>query len=307
MRILMTGATGFLGAAVARDLVSRYGNIAALTRRDLAGSRLETMADKITAIRGDLLDPESYRTQVMAFAPEAIVHCAWWGVGGDMRNDIRQLDNIPATGALVDIASRAGAKIVIGTGSQAEYGPCDGAACETTAPRPTTLYGIAKLAAGQALLQMTAEREIRGVWGRIYSLYGPGDDGPWLIPSMIRAFRSGSAPKVTICEQTWEFLHVTDAAHAISSLVECATAYGIFNIGSGRPVRLRDVVTKLRDLVAPGITPLFGALPYRSDQVMHLQADITRLQTTTGWSPVVSLEAGLAETAKAFMASEPGA
>lgn len=303
----MTGATGFLGAAVVRDLLARTGDLAVLTRHDLAGSRLETIAGRITSIKGDLFEPESYRAEVITFAPDAIVHCAWSGVSGATRNGKGQLDNLPATGALVDIASRAGAKIVVGIGSQAEYGSCAGPTCETTAPRPTTLYGIVKLAAGQALLQMAAERGMRGIWGRIYSLYGPDDQGAWLIPSMIRALRSGSAPKVTNCEQIWEFLHVADAALAISSLIECDRAHGIFNIGSGSPVRLRDVILKLRDLVAPGITPLFGALPYRSDQVMHLEADITRLRTTTGWRPLVSLEEGLAETAAAFISREQAA
>ena len=307
MQILITGASGFLGAAIAQDLLARDCEIAVLTRRDLVGTRLGAMVDRVTAIPGDLFEPETYRKQLTDFAPEAIVHCAWRGVSGATRNDIGQLENVPATVALVDIACRAGAKIVIGAGSQAEYGPCEVPTHEAMPTRPTTLYGVAKLAAGQALLQMTGERGARGVWGRIYSLYGPDDDGPWLIPSMMRAFRSGSAPKVTNCEQIWEFLHVADAARAISSFPDCAGASGVFNIGSGSPVRLRDVVLKLRDLAAPGVTPLFGAVPNRSDQVMHLQADIARLTATTGWEPRVSLEVGLAETVAAFMAKEPAA
>jgi UDP-glucose 4-epimerase len=307
MRIVITGATGFLGAAVVGEFLARNENIAVLARRELAGSRLELVADRITAIRCDFLNSESYREQLLDFAPHAIVHCAWTGVEGALRNDLRQVDNLPAAAALVDIASRAGVKIIVGAGSQAEYGPCEGPTSETTSPRPTTLYGITKLAAGQALLQMAAERGMRGVWARIYSLYGPGDEGPWLVPSMIRAFRSGRPPRVTGCEQMWEFLHVADAARAISSLLSCDNASGLYNVGSGSPVRLREVILKLRDLVAPGISPMFGALPYRSDQIMHLQADITRLTATTNWRSQVPLEEGLAETVAMFAAKEPTA
>jgi UDP-glucose 4-epimerase len=307
MRIVITGATGFLGAAVVGEFSARNANIGVLTRRELAGSRLELVADRITAIRGSFLNSESYRGQLLDFAPHAIVHCAWSGVEGALRNDLGQFDNLPATAALVDIACRAGVKIIVGVGSQAEYGPCEGPTSETASPRPTTLYGITKLAAGQALLQMAAERGMRGVWARIYSLYGPGDEGPWLVPSMIRAFRSGRAPQVTACEQMWEFLHVADAARAIASLVRCDSASGLYNVGSGSPVRLREVILALRDLVAPGISPMFGALPYRSDQIMHLQADITRLTATTNWRPQVPLEEGLAETAAIFAAKEPTA
>jgi UDP-glucose 4-epimerase len=302
---MITGATGFLGAAVVLEFLARNGNIAVLTRRELAGSRLELVADKITAIRGDFLNPESYRERLLDFAPQVIIHCAWSGVEGALRNDLRQFDNLPATAALVDLASRAGVQIMVGVGSQAGNGPYEGPTSETASARPTTLYGIAKLAAGQALLQMAGERGMRAAWVRIYSLYGSGDEGPWLVPSMIRAFRSGRAPKVTACEQMWEFLHIADAARAISSLVGCDNASGIYNVGSGSPVRLREVILKLRDLVAPGVAPLFGALPYRSDQIMHLQADISRLTATTSWRPQVSLEEGLTETVATFAAKEP--
>jgi nucleoside-diphosphate-sugar epimerase len=304
MRILISGATGFLGAAVAKEMAARGCVVAVMTRRALADSRLGAMADKLVAIRGDVFEPASYRMQVQDFAPDALVHCAWGGVASTTRNDLVQLNNVPATGALIDIAAGAGARIVMGIGSQAEYGPCDGPSAETFAPRPTTLYGIAKVAAGQALLQIARERGLRGVWGRVYSLYGPGDDARWLIPSMIRAFQSGETPKVTACEQVWEFLHVSDAARAIASLLDRDSASGLFNIGSGEPVRLRDVILRLRDLVAPEITPLFGAVPYRADQVMHLEANISRLRTATGWKPLVSLDAGLEGTVTAFTAKE---
>ncbi|PWB80317.1 MAG: NAD(P)-dependent oxidoreductase [Methylocystaceae bacterium] len=303
MRIFLTGATGFLGAQTLGLLVERGHRCAVLSRReDLASTRLASLSGRIRVAAGDMFDVESYRAALRDFAPEALVHCAWWGVAGADRNDIRQLDNIAATGRLASAAVESGARFLLGVGSQAEYGRRSGAMRETDAAEPTTLYGIAKLASGRALSNIAAERGVRAVWGRVFSLYGPGDDGPWLVPSLIRAFLANRAPELTSCEQIWEFTHVADAAAAIVALLESPAANGVFNIGSGEALRLRDAVLLLRDLAAPQIEPLFGRIAYRPDQVMRLQADISRIRDATGWRPNISLERGLEETIAWFRA-----
>ncbi|MDB5651530.1 MAG: GDP-6-deoxy-D-lyxo-4-hexulose reductase [Hyphomicrobiales bacterium] len=291
MRVFLTGATGFLGRAVAIELEARGHVVSRLVRP--APSRVLARQD----IVGDLFDALSYRAALVGFKPDAIVHCGWWGVAGANRNDRRQLDNIVATGALVEAGIAAGARIFVGTGSQAEYGPCGGRIREDHARDPTTLYGVAKVASGQAFLSLVEQAGGRAAWGRVFSLYGRDDEAPWLIPSLIRDFKRGQAPAVTRCEQVWDYLHVSDAARAVVALVECEAARGMFNIGSGEPIALLDVVTTLRDMLAPEIEPLFGAVPYRPDQVMHLEADVQRLRETTGWLPRVTLLEGLRESA----------
>jgi nucleoside-diphosphate-sugar epimerase len=72
-------------------------------------------------------------------------------------------------------------------------------------------------------------------------------------------------------------------------------AHGVFNLGSGVAHKLADIVTTLRDLIDPSLPLGFGEVPYRQDQVMYLEADITRLTAATGWTPRVPLEVGLRE------------
>lgn len=307
MRVFLTGASGFLGHEVTKLLLARGHRCAVLSRRaDPTGTRLASLSDRVEIIAGDLLLPESYRAGLRRFAPEALIHCAWQGVAGADRNDIRQLDNVPATGRLVEAALESGAGVILGVGSQAEYGPKNHAVAEDEGCEPTTLYGVAKLAAGRAMLNIAAECGARGAWGRVFSLYGPGDDGPWLVPSLIRSFLACRAPELTACEQIWEFTHVADAAAAILALLETPHAQGSFNIGAGESVRLGDAVLLLRDLTAPQVEPLFGRVPYRQDQVMRLEADISRLSSVTGWRPRVPLERGFEETV-AWLRAKSGA
>jgi nucleoside-diphosphate-sugar epimerase len=61
-------------------------------------------------------------------------------------------------------------------------------------------------------------------------------------------------------------------------------------------VRVRDVVERVRDLISPGMELVFGEIPFRPDQIMYMQADISRLKDATGWRPRVSIEQGLSQT-----------
>lgn len=303
MRIFVTGGSGFLGAETVRLAVEAGHECAVLLRGEVESTRLAPLAPRLRLLRGDLFAPESYREGLRDFAPDAVVHCAWRGVAGAERNDVGQLDNIVATGRLAEAAAESGARSLVGVGSQAEYGLLSGRVAEEAPTEPTTLYGVAKLAAGRALLAIAAERGLRGAWGRVFSLYGPGEARPWLVPSLIRAFAAGRSPDLTACEQIWEFTHVFDAAAALLALLE-SEASGVFNIGSGEPVPLRDAVSMLRDLTAPQVEPGFGRTPYRADQIMHLEADISRICRATHWRPAVPLAKGFAETVGWFRAGE---
>jgi len=121
-------------------------------------------------------------------------------------------------------------------------------------------------------------------------------DPSWFILSTILGLLRGERPPLTKGKQLWDFLHAGDVARAVCDVAFTATASGVFNVGSGKTVTIRSVVERIRDLVAPGAKLGFGELDYRPDQVMHLQADIRRLRSATGWQPSVTLTDGLRQT-----------
>ncbi|MCP3388311.1 NAD(P)-dependent oxidoreductase [Bradyrhizobium sp. CCGB12] len=295
MRIFVTGASGFLGSYLVADLVARGHEVAVLLRPASSHRRLGEVYDRLHVIPGSLADLDGLREALGAFAPEAVAHMAWRGVAGADRNSPVQAINVADTVGLAELAAEAGASIFVGAGSQAEYGPYDRAIREDDAPRPTTLYGMAKLAAGSMAMRLCEERGLRAAWFRIFSTYGPRDADHWLIPSMIRNLRSGQHMALTACEQRWGFLHARDAASAFRLAITHDAANGIFNVGSPDAPPLRETVTRLRDLIDPGAVLGFGELAYRPDQVMVLAADVSRT-LALGWRPEVSLDEGLRET-----------
>ncbi|MCC3245815.1 NAD(P)-dependent oxidoreductase [Methylocystis sp. WRRC1] len=300
MRVFVTGATGFLGGELTRALIARGHEVLALARTTEGMARHAALAPGATFIQGDLFSPQDWRSGLARFRPDALIHCGWRGVVGAERNDLAQLENIAASARLAEAAIECGAQVVIGVGSQAEYGARSGAFGETDPTTPETLYGASKLATSGAFLTLGAIHGVRAVWGRVFSLYGPGNDGPWLVPSLIRALSNGQQLDLTRCEQIWEFTHVRDAAQGFVALLETPQAHGVFNVASGAPAPLRDAVLLLRDMIDRNARPNFGAIPYRPDQVMHLEAKIDRIRAVTGWSPRIGLMEGFEETVAAF-------
>lgn len=294
--LLVTGAGGFLGAAVVRQALADGHSVAALSRTP-APERLRGLSGPLTTHAIDLADCDAVARTLQEIAPGVVIHCAWEGVGGARRAGDVQLDNIATTVALADAAIAAGARKFVGLGSQAEYGRFDRRIVESDLPCPTMLYGAAKLSACHLVRQRCGDARISFAWLRLFSVYGPGDNPNWLIPSVAAALARGEVPKCTLGTQLWDYLHIDDAAAGTLAAAVAADATGTFNLSSGRPVAVRAIVERLRDLLAPGLSLRFGEVEFGPQQIMHLEGDSTRLTKATGWAPRIDTLAGLADVA----------
>ena len=303
MRIFITGATGFLGSYVTEFLVSQGAEVAVLLRESSHPWRLEVVWSPIQKIIGDLSMISRWRKEVADFAPDTIIHLGWHGVAGSDRNDPQQIEqNLDSSIALVRLARECECSAFIGLGSQAEYGPCNRKVDETNCCMPTTLYGATKLSICHLGRVTLLGSPTRFTWLRLFSSYGPRDNPGWMIPSLINQLLEGKKPALTKCEQKWDYLYVEDAAEAICRVAFSPNTTGIFNLGSGLAVSLREVVELVRDAIDSRLPLGFGEVPYRPDQVMHLQADINHLQHEVLWQPTTSIAEGLKKTISFFRA-----
>ena len=295
--LFVTGAAGFVGAAVVRAALAEGHRVTALVRTPnaarLAGlpiaSRTSDLADipRITAILADV-------------RPDVVIHCAWEGVGGRQRAGDIQFANITTTCALADAAIAAGAEKFVGIGSQADYGRFDRRITEADVPNPSMLYGAAKLAACHLARQRAEAAGVGFAWLRLFSVYGPDDNPNWLIPAAIAQLLDGHAPRTTPGTQRWDYLHIDDVARGILATAATESATGIFNLSSATPATVRSIIERLRDRAAPGLALRFGEVPFGPDQIMHLEGDNSRLRAATGWAPRIGLDEGLAMTVDAM-------
>ncbi len=291
-----------MGAYTLRALLRRGAEVTLLLRDGSDTWRIDEVLRPEMVVRGDL------RQEIGAIRerkPEVVIHSAWSGVGNKLRNYSLQIDeNLMPTIQFFRVCAEAGCQHFIGVGSQAEYGPLNRKISENDMPHPTTLYGATKLATCILLEQMAAQAGIRCAWMRIFSTYGPMEDSGWLIPYLVRSLLKGERPSLTACEQKWDYLYGADVGEAIAAVACEPQAKGVFNLGSGQVYTLRRIVETIRDMIDPRLPLGIGEVPYRPDQVMHLEADISRLQHATGWTPATSIEVGLRECVRWWGAQE---
>lgn len=292
MKILVTGGAGFVGARVVRKLVEQGREVALLLRPSSNTDRIVDLLDRCTVIQGDLRNLDASRDSIAGFEPHATLHLAWEGVRGSQRNSDIHLQNVSSAFALYNMGQSVGVEHFVGLGSQAEYGLLGGRISEIAPTKPTTLYGAAKLAAALVLERSAAASGKKFTWLRLFSSYGPGDDPNWLLPYLITSLLAGERPTLTPAEQYWDYLHVDDAAVGIISALD-APCTGIFNLGSGQAFKLKTIVESIRDEIDTSLPIGFGETPYRPDQVMHLEADISSLTSRSGWRPRIHLKDGL--------------
>lgn len=291
-KILVTGGAGFVGSAVVHKLLALDRDVAVIVRPTTDLRRIRDVLDRVTVIYGNLFHINESRKEIGRFAPECVAHLGWGGVSGADRNGTQQLENLTSSIDLYRLTEEIGCNYFLGLGSQAEYGVQAGKINENSPTRPTTVYGAAKLATALVLERTAAKSRRPFAWLRLFSSYGPDDDPSYMIPYLTTSLLSGKCPALTQAEQIWDYIHVDDVAAAIAATID-ARACGIYNLGSGSGRPLREIITMVRDLINPALPLGFGQMPYRADQVMHLEADISALTKVINWSSHITLENGL--------------
>jgi nucleoside-diphosphate-sugar epimerase len=296
MKILITGAGGFLGSAIARRAVATGDEVVAVARGE-APPRLATTVGSLRRVQAEMADQSILRRVLSEERPDIVVHCAWAGLAPEARGKRWQVENnLVASYLFAEAAADAGVHKFIGIGSQAEYGLLNRRITEHDLPQPVSLYGAAKLAVFHLIGQIGRDRGMDVAWLRLFAAYGPGDNPNWLIPNLIRQMLEGRRPETTMGTQKWDYLYIDDAARGVLAAAKSHGAVGAMNLSSDTAVPVRQIAERLRDLAAPQMELVFGEVPFGPNQIMHLQGSNEKLHSLTGWAPRVPLEEGLTRT-----------
>lgn len=295
-RVLLTGASGFLGGHVARQALAAGVDLHELGRR--AG------ADGANFHHADLTDAAAVASVVAKVRPNAVIHCAAPGVSYGAMDFFAML--AVATGGTQALyaacAMLAEPPAVVHVGSGFEYATSDAPVGEDASIVPSaSLYGAAKAASSAVAGGYAADLRIMLL--RPFHIYGAGEAERRLGPMLIAKARAGDRVELTAGAQQRDFLHVDDCARCIwSALAKAADrdapGLTLLNCGSGTAITLRYFIEQLgAQLRRAGFPPdvALGALPYRAHEPMVSLPDITRLLAVLDWQPRVSLEQGIAD------------
>lgn len=218
MKIVVTGATSFVGLGAVRELLHRGHQVYAVLREHSTKADLLRENGKfpqgLTILEVDLGNLSKLPERIPGGC-DVFLHMGWRGAGSDSRkNESVQKESVQDALNAVRVAKDLGCRRFLFTGSQAEYGVKSELTDEETVCEPTSPYGRAKLAVRQRAEVLCRELGLDYGHARIFSTYGPGDH-PWsLLSSCVRVFRAGEKMTMTAGTQLWNFMYIDDAGRA---------------------------------------------------------------------------------------------
>ncbi|MBI5456387.1 NAD(P)-dependent oxidoreductase [Candidatus Kaiserbacteria bacterium] len=292
-RVLVTGATGFIGRHTLQPLLERGYEVHAVYHAHAIESD-----PQIAWHRADLLDAKDIERVAAAVQATHLLHFAWIAAPGIYWTSPENLLWKERTLLLLrEFAKSGGTRAVIaGTCAEYDWTISQDVLTESTSPlQPATPYGISKHEGRLATESYAEGSGLSLAWGRIFFLYGPHEAKTRLVPYIITSLLKDEVAECTPGEQIRDFLHVQDAAHAFVSLLE-SNAEGAVNIGSGKPVAIKDIIDAIARQLGKEDLVRLGAKPIPQGEPARLVADITRLSKEVGWSPILNLHEGLKET-----------
>lgn len=283
---VVTGAAGFTGYALVRQLLNKGYEVWAVVRSQSSHNERIMGFEGVKVVEwgaygaSDLTNERGHKTEVSSF-----FHLAWM----PGRSISEQIKNIEFTLSALELAAKLQCKRFICTGSQAEYGivsPHE-VVGENHFANPITAYGASKVAACELTKIRAKELGIDWIWGRIFSLIGYYEPRGRMLPDLFWALQEGKTMKLSSCRQNWDYLDVNDAAEALIALAERGVGGEIYNIANGNYKPLKEYTEELRRIVAPGVPISYGDDP---DPFISLQPSVQKIRQDTGWKPKRSFE-----------------
>ena len=277
-KVLITGATSFIGVSLIKHLLPLKYEIYAMLRPDSPNiSRLR----EFNNIKSIYLDMEEI-SKLQSFIKEIdiCVHLAWNGTRANGRLDENlQHKNYLSSIELYEVVKKLGCGTFLGIGSQAEYGVCKDLITENTLTSPNTSYGRYKLKTCNDIMVLCRDNGIRFIWGRVFSIYGKGDNENTLIMSTIRRMLKNENINMTEGTQFWNYLYVEDLAKLLVILMKNEDANGIYNLASDDTRTLREYILELKSILKSESKINFGVIPYGKEGKVSMKPSIHKLKS----------------------------
>lgn len=293
-RVIMTGATGFIGRWLLKEFIKSNIEVIALVRK----------------IEDDELFSSSNVTQVLYGSKEmhelkkpvdAFYHLAWGGVSTELKNDWDiQLNNIDLSVKMLDLAKELNVAKFIATGTVAEYSFCEDVMDVYAKQTPNDMYGATKTAAHYLLETRARLIGMPFIWAVLPSTFGEGRRDKNIITYTITSLLKGEKPSFGYLTQMWDFLYVEDVARALRLVGEKGHTGKIYGIGSGVYKPLREYIEIIRDEIDPNLPLGIGDIPSYSNKVFSSCVSIHELTRDTGFVPKTDFKEGIRRTIPFF-------
>ena len=294
MRIVISGATSMIGAALTNKLLENNHEIIAVVRPNSKKTVGLNKSPKLSIVECNM---EDYATLggLIAGKVDVAISTAWNGTRGtDRNNEELQIENYKNSISFLEAMISKGCTKFLTAGSQAEYGLWTKSEklTEEEIPRPNTQYGVYKLKFYEYAKEYCRSRECKLIEPRFFSLYGPKDYEGTLVISTLNKMLENKPCELTECIQLWDFLYIDDAINGLVKLLEDDVPEGIYNFGSGYSAPLKEFVDQMKKITNSDSELRYGAIPYPATGIVNVNPEVKKLMKC-GWIPKIKFEEGI--------------
>jgi len=299
-RVVITGATGFIGANLCRHFASAGYKVLAVKGSSTPPWRLPADT-RLELTEVDLCSQRAVSQLVRQSQPCAFIHCAAYGAY-DSQNDVQRIYEVNLQALRYILESLRAARQLrcfIQAGTSSEYGFNSAGPSEDAITIPDSHYAVSKVAA-TALVRFYAAKYQLPAWClRLYSVYGPLEDGSRLIPRLLIEAKQGRFPPLVQPNISRDFVFMDDVSQAFEQVVLKANDLKpgeIYNIGTGTGTTLRSLVALTKRLFRLTTKPRWGSMPGRHWDHRTWYSDPRKAREELGWRAETALDAGLRTT-----------
>lgn len=293
-RVIVTGANGFVGSAVIRELIKNDVEVLALCHKI---PEKKIISDLITYKEFELSKIEELKDIVINDYYDTFYHFAWAGsAGSDRGNATLQLQNVQWTIDALNFAKSIGSKRFVSAGSIIEYETMR--ACYTDGNKPGLgyIYGSAKMSAHTMSMSIAANIGIDLIWVEITNAYGVGEISSRLINTTIRKIINKESPQFTSGTQNYDFVYIDDVARAFYLIGKNGKPFHSYLIGSGNAKPLKEFLLEMKESIAKDVDFIFGDVPFTGVNLDLSIFDTKKTELDTGFKAEISFAEGVKRT-----------
>lgn len=294
-RAVISGANGFVGSAVVRELLQNGYEILALDQEDCCQNLPKD--EKVVFLPCDLSELGSLKDRLSGQTYDIFYHFAWAGSAGPLRADTAlQLRNAQWTVDALRAAKDLGCSRFLCAGSIMEHETMAAAYAQGNHPGLGYIYGGGKLIAHVMCMSVAAQIGIDLIWPEITNAYGVGERSPRLVNTTIQKCIRGEAPQFTAGTQNYDFVYIDDVARAFRLIGEKGKPFHEYLIGSSHARPLREFLQEMQTAIAPGLEFQFGDIPFTGIDLPLSRFDCSQTEADTGFRAEVSFAEGCRRT-----------
>lgn len=296
-KAIVTGASGFLGRYLIKELTRNGVEVIAVVKDDKSDvSELQELS-MVRIVECPLQDILSLLKLVSDRDIDVMYHFAWTGTSGNERSDIdMQLSNVGATCNAVRVASEMGCRRFVHAGSIMSYEAINYIPLDGVLPFPGNIYSTAKLAAEYMSKTLAASLNLEYINCIISNVYGVGEKSARFINSTIRKFINKEKVSFTEGNQLYDFIYITDAAKAFYLVGVKGKSYHNYYIGNQQPQSLKSYIITIRDIIDQDIELKLGELPFHGALLQYNEFDTKKLYQDLDFRTEITFKQGIRMT-----------